>query len=80
MTLEEVIKRFNAIFIDVLDDEALVLTAETTADDIDDWDSLTHIQLIVGIEKDFDVKFTSNEIEEYQNVGEMCEGVIKKLT
>lgn len=79
MELQEVVLGFNKIFIDILDDEDISLTVDTTADDIDDWDSLTHIQLIVAIEKHYKVKFTASEIDTYKNVGEMCEGVISKL-
>lgn len=79
MHIEEVLKQFNAIFIDVLDEDDIILAMETSADDIDDWDSLTHIQLVVGIEKHFGVRFTTAEIDSYKNVGEMCIGVIKKL-
>ena len=79
MQFEEVLKQFNAIFIDVLDEDDIVLTMETSAEDIDDWDSLTHIQLVVGIEKHFGVRFTAAEIDSYKNVGEMCHGVIEKL-
>lgn len=76
--LEKVLKQFNDIFIDVLDEEDIVLTVESSADDIDDWDSLTHIQLVVAIEKHFGVRFTSSEIDQYKNVGDMCRGVIAK--
>lgn len=80
MTIQEVLSQFNEIFIDVLDEEDIVLAMETTADDVEDWDSLTHIQLVVAIEKHFKVQFTSTEIENYSNVGEMCEGVLGKLS
>lgn len=79
-SLEDVIKEFNVIFIDVLDDEDIVLNSTTTADDIEDWDSLTHIQLIVAIEKKFNLKFTASEIDTYANVGEMCEAVLDKTS
>ena len=80
MTVQEVLGQFNEIFIDVLDDEDIELQMATTADDVEDWDSLTHIQLVVAIEKHFKVRFTASEIENYRNVGEMCEGVMEKLT
>lgn len=78
MTLEEVLGQFNEVFIDVLDEEDIVLTLETTAKDVEDWDSLSHIQLVVAIEKRFGIKFTALEIEQYKNVGEMCQGVLDK--
>lgn len=79
MTTTSVLKEFNEIFIDVLDEEDIVLTEETTADDIEDWDSLTHIQLIVAIERHFKIKFTSAEIQQYKNVGEMCTAVAQRI-
>ena len=80
LDIENILADFNKIFIEILDEEDIVLKYETTADDIDEWDSLTHLQLVVAIEKHFKVKFTSLEIEQYENVGQMCEGVGKKLS
>lgn len=79
MLIEDVLKQFNQLFIDVLDEDDITLKMDTTADDIDDWDSLTHIQLVVAIEKQFNVRFTAAEIDTYKNVGEMCNGVLLKL-
>jgi acyl carrier protein len=79
MTKEDILKQVNAVFIEVLDDESIVLTYETTVDDIDDWDSLNHIQLVVAIEKVFKIRFTSSEIRNWQNVGEMVDSVNVKL-
>ena len=71
MKKEEILKNVNNIFIDVLDDEDIVVTEATKADDIDDWDYLNHIHLVVAIEKHFGIRFTSQEIQSWNNVGEM---------
>ena len=71
MTKEEIIKDLNNIFIDVLDDEDIVISEATTSYDVDDWDSLNHIHLVVAIEKHFKLRFTSEEIQSWSNVGEM---------
>ncbi len=77
--MTEVLSEVNKIFIDVLDNEKIVLTKETVADDIKEWDSLNHIQLIIAIEKHYKIRFSSVEIQRWRNVGEMCDGVIQKL-
>jgi len=80
MKKEEIFEKLNEIFEDVLDlDETPVLTDETTANDIEEWDSLSHIQLVVAVEKAFKLKFTSAEIMRWSNVGEMVETIMKKL-
>ena len=67
------------IFRDVLDDEEIVLSEASTAEDVEGWDSLTHIQLIVAIEKKFKIKFTSKEILSWKNVGELVGCLASKL-
>lgn len=79
MTKEEVISQFNGIFRDQLDNDDINLNDTTTAKDIEEWDSLSHVQLIVAIEKKFKIKFTSKEIQCWQNVGQMADTVISKL-
>jgi len=76
MNIKEMLEE---IFRDVFEDDTIELTEETTADDIEDWDSLTHIQLIVDIEKKFNVKFTTQEITGLKNVGEFIALVESKL-
>jgi acyl carrier protein len=78
MERAEVLKQVNDVFIDTLDNEDIVLTYETTANDVDDWDSLNHIQLVVAIEKLFKIRFTSHEIQSWNNVGEMIDCILKK--
>lgn len=78
MENKEILSQVEAIFHDQLDDESIELTYETTANDVDDWDSLTHIMLVVAVEKHFKVKFTSKEILSWSNVGEMIACILKK--
>jgi acyl carrier protein len=78
MEKSQILDEVQAIFREVLDNEEIVLASETTADDIEEWDSLTHIQLIVAIEKHFKIRFTSSEILSWQNVGEMIDCIANK--
>jgi len=68
------------IFRNILDNEEIILSEETTADDVEEWDSLTHIQLIVAVEKKFKIKFNSKEILSWKNVGEMLDAICSKLS
>jgi acyl carrier protein len=73
MTRNELLKEINTIFISTLDNEEVVIEEATTANDVEEWDSLTHIQLVVAIEKHFKIRFTSKEIQSWNNVGEMID-------
>lgn len=79
MATSEILKTLNHLFQDIVDDKNVVLNRETTAQDVEDWDSLNHITFIVAIEKHFKVKFTSAEIRSWQNVGEMCDAIAQHL-
>jgi len=78
MERKEIFSKLNEIFIDVLDLDEVELTDETSANDIEEWDSLSHIQLIVAIEKSFGIKFTSLEIMKWRNVGELVDSIMSK--
>ena len=80
MDKKEILAQVQDIFRDILDEESIILTRETTANDVDEWDSLTHIQLVVAIEKHFKIKFTSKEILSWKNVGEMIDNINTKLS
>ena len=78
MTRDEMLKQINEIFIDTLDNEDIVVEESTKAVDVDDWDSLTHILLVVAIEKHFKISFKSNEIQNWIDVGEMMNCIQEK--
>jgi acyl carrier protein len=78
--MEKVLSELENIFRDILDEDSLNLTRETTANDVDGWDSLTHIQLIVAIEKKYKVKFSSKEILSWNNVGELLDSLQAKAS
>lgn len=71
--MNEIYERLNAIFRDFFDDDEIELTPETTADDIDDWDSLNHITLMSAVEEEFGIRFTMGQVSGMKNVGEMAE-------
>lgn len=79
MDREEILAKVNEIFRDVFDDEGIEISEETTADDIEDWDSLTHITLIAEIENEFGFKFSMKDVVGMKNVGEMLDIIEKEI-
>lgn len=77
--MEEIFKRLNDVFRDVFDDDSITVSSETTSEDIEDWDSLEHINLIVAVENEFEIKFGMNEVTGMKNVGEMAQLIFDKL-
>ena len=71
MTKEEIYERLQVVFREVFDDESITVTDETTAKDIEDWDSLMHITLVSSVESEFGIHFTMGEVSTMKNVGEM---------
>ena len=78
MERNELLTQLEDVFRNILVAETVNLTDKTTANDVDGWDSLTHIHLVVAIEKNFKIKFTSKEILSWKNVGEMMDSILKK--
>lgn len=79
MTKQEILEQLDEIFRDEFDDESIHVTETTTADDIEDWDSLAHISLIAAIEAGFGMKFTMGEVTGMKNVGEMAEIILSRI-
>ena len=79
MTREEVFATLNEVFQDVFDDESITVNEETTADDIEDWDSLEQINLIAAVEQEFGMKFTMGQVVTMKNVGEMADIIMSQI-
>ena len=72
-------EKLTNLFKEVFDEETLVLSDDMTADDVDAWDSLSHINLMIAIELAFDIEFKQSEIQNFANVGELILGIEQKL-
>ncbi len=79
MNEEEIYDRLNEVFRDVFDDDTIEVDELTTADDIDDWDSLEHINLIAAVEQEFGIKFRMGEVSTMKDVGEMVEIIMSRV-
>lgn len=79
MERKDVLKVLNEIFIEILDDEDIVIVESNNASNVDGWDSLTHIMLVVAVEKHFNVKFTSQETISWNNVGEIIDSIKERM-
>ena len=76
----EIYTRLTTLFRDNFDDDSIVLTPQTTAHDIEGWDSAAHISLIVAIEEEFHIKLKTAELESLKDVGEMARLIAKKTS
>ena len=79
MTEHEILERLTAIFRDILDDDDIELTPETTAADIKDWDSANHINIVVSVEMRFGIKISNAQVEQLKNVGDFVALIAQKL-
>lgn len=79
MERQNIFVKLNEIFRDVFDDETIKVGETTTASDIEDWDSLTHITLISEVEDEFDIKFAMKDVIGMKNVGEMVDIIMEDM-
>ena len=73
MNEKQILQRLNNVFREVFDDDSIVINRATTANDIEDWDSLEHITLIGAVENEFRMRFKMHEVSTMKNVGEMID-------
>lgn len=78
MSEKEILLGLTEVFRDVFDDDDIVISAETTADDIEDWDSIEHITLIGAVEERFGMRFKMGEVSGMHNVGEMIDIIAQR--
>jgi acyl carrier protein len=74
------IEKLNAVFCQVFDDDEIQIKPETTANDVDGWDSLSHVNLIVTIESSFGIRFKQKELLTFKNVGDLLSSIESKLS
>ena len=79
MTREELFDGVQDIFRDIFDEDDMIIEDKTSSDDIEDWDSLNHINLVSAIEKEFEIRFALGELMALKDVGAMIDLMIEKL-
>lgn len=79
MNRDEILNGVQDIFRDIFDEDDMIIEDETSSDDVEDWDSLNHINLVSAIEKEFKIKFALGELTTLKDVGEMIDLMIEKL-
>ena len=79
MTREEIFNSVQDIFRDIFDEDDLIIQDTTSSDDIEDWDSLNHINLVSAIEKEFKIRFALGELQQLKDVGAMVDLMVEKL-
>ncbi len=79
MTREEVYEQLNEVFRDVFDDDSITVNDATTSNDIEEWDSLEHINLIAAVEQEFGMRFSMGQVVSMKNVGEMVDIILSQI-
>lgn len=79
MNRQEILTKIEEVLSQVLDAEDLQLLEDTTADTVKDWDSINHVRLLVGLERELGLQFETDEVNSVQNVGELIDVIQRKL-
>lgn len=80
MIMEDIVNRLNTIFRQVFEDTSIEVTREMTSSDLEKWDSLSHVTMIMSVEEEFGIKFTLRELVAMKNVGDLIDSVVRKTT
>ena len=80
MTREAVLETLNGGFLDVVEDGSITVNDSTTSEDMEEWDSLEHINLIAAVEQEFGMKFSMGQVVTMKNVGEMADIILSQIT
>ena len=78
--MENIINRLNAVFRHVFEDSSIQVTHEMTANDVQKWESLSHVAMIAAVEKEFGIKFKLRELIAMKNVGDLINRIASKIT
>ncbi len=78
MHKDEVLKKLNEVFREVFDDDSIYLTEKSTVSEIQDWDSLEFVNIIVAVMSTFNIKFSIEELKSLENIGAMADLIIKR--
>jgi len=78
MERNEILEKLKSVYRDILNNDDIELTEETTADDIEDWDSLTQVQIVAEVQEVFGIKFSAKEILLWESVGDIIDAIKKK--
>lgn len=79
MTDTEILSKMQTVFSDILEDENIAISEDTSPETLDGWDSFAHIQIVLALEKAFGVKFSSKEVFEWQNAGDILNSIARRI-
>ena len=77
---KQILVKLNKVFCDIFDDNRLIINRTTTAKDIEEWDSLSHVKLILAVENEFEIRFATAELTRFENVGQLVDMIDEKLS